>query len=399
MVDDGKLPSDSDPAPPGFRHPHGEGPDVSGGTQTPLPSSSEMTLGEVARDSASARSPAPISDSVLHLAQLFPPGTLLGARYRIVRVLGEGGVGAVYQARDQELDRTIALKVIRPELAGNPAILQRFKQELILARNITHRNVVRIFDLGEAEGINFITMEYVNGEDLRTVLKREGKFAPRDAVHVMEQVCRALESAHAEGVIQRDLKPQNIMRDSQRRIVVMDFGLARSLDTSGMTQTGALVGTLEYMSPEQALGRGLDQRSDLFTVGFIFYELLTGKMPFRAETALASLMKRTQERAAPASSVDASVPKALSNIVARCLKRDPKLRYHSAGEILQQLLAWDTNPTITPSDLTRMAPPSRHLEIPFPIPEHRAWALAILAGLLLVLLLAIPTSRNLIFHG
>src|SRR6266849_4189282 len=154
----------------------------------------------------------------------FAPGTLLGARYQVLRVLGQGGMGAVYQARDQELDRTIALKVIRPELAANPSILARFKQELILSRNVTHKNVVRIFDLGEAGGTKFITMEYVEGEDLRTVLRRKGKFSAKEAVPVIQQICRALDAAHAEGVIHRDLKPQNVIRDPQRREVVMDFG-------------------------------------------------------------------------------------------------------------------------------------------------------------------------------
>ncbi|MGA2967416.1 MAG: serine/threonine-protein kinase, partial [Terriglobales bacterium] len=149
------------------------------------------------------------------------PGALFGGRYEIMGVLGQGGMGAVYKARDRELDRLIALKVIRPELANDPAILQRFKQELILSRNITHKNVVRIFDLGEAEGIRFISMEYVDGEDLRTLLRRAGKFSPKDAIPVIEQVCRALDSAHSEGVIHRDLKPQNIMRDKNGRIVVM----------------------------------------------------------------------------------------------------------------------------------------------------------------------------------
>jgi serine/threonine protein kinase/Flp pilus assembly protein TadD len=282
------------------------------------------------------------------------PGVLFGGRYEIMGVLGQGGMGAVYKARDRELDRLIALKVIRPELATDPAILQRFKQELILSRNITHKNVVRIFDLGEADGIRFISMEYVDGEDLRTILRREGKFAPKDAITVVEQVCRALDSAHAEGVIHRDLKPQNIMRDKHGRIVVMDFGLARSLGESGLTQTGALVGTLEYMSPEQALGSMLDQRSDIFSVGLIFYELLTGKAPYEADTAIASLMKRTREEARQASEVDASVPKSLSAIVARCLEREPANRYHSAVELLQQLATWETNPNISAEALSKM---------------------------------------------
>ena len=152
-------------------------------------------------------------------------------------------------------------------------------------------------------------MEYVDGEDLRTILRRHGKFSPKEAIAVIEQVCRALDSAHTEGVIHRDLKPQNIMRDKHGRIVVMDFGLARSLGDSGLTQTGAIVGTLEYMSPEQALGSTLDQRSDIFSVGLIFYELLTGKAPYEADTAIASLMKRTREDARSASDVDATVPR------------------------------------------------------------------------------------------
>src|SRR6202158_501537 len=286
--------------------------------------------------------------------QSLQPGVLFGGRYEILGVLGQGGMGAVYKARDRELDRLIALKVIRPELATDPAILLRFKQELILSRNITHKNVVRIYDLGEAEGIRFISMEYVDGEDLRTILRRQGKFSPKEAITVVEQVCRALDSAHSEGVIHRDLKPQNIMRDKHGRIVVMDFGLARSLGDTGMTQTGAIVGTLEYMSPEQALGSTLDQRSDIFSVGLIFYELLTGKAPYEADTAIASLMKRTREDARSVSDVEASVPKSLSAIVSRCLERESANRYHSAVELLQQLTTWETNPNISVESLSKM---------------------------------------------
>lgn len=397
MVDDGKtLPPEFEPPTPSGAGPaHGAAAGTSLGAQTPPPLPNDATLA----DAFSSPSPVPISDSALKLAQLFPPGTLLAGRYEIVRVLGEGGMGAVYQARDRELERIIALKVIRPELAGNAAILQRFKQELILARHVTHKNVVRIYDLGEADGIKFITMEYVDGEDLRALLKNRGKISPQEAVQIIEQVCRALEAAHAEGVIHRDLKPQNIMRDRQGRIVVMDFGLARSLEDAGMTQTGALVGTLEYMSPEQALGGELDQRSDLFAVGLIFYELLTGKVPYKADTALASLMKRTQERAVPASQIDNTVPKALSKIVSRCLERDPSMRYQQATDILKQLQAWDSNPNISPSVLARMAPaqPSRTLQISLSVPEKRGWLWGAAAALLAVFFLAIPITRNLVF--
>src|ERR1035437_1243171 len=250
-------------------------------------------------------------------------------------------MGAVYRARDREVNRMVALKVIRPELAGNSSILERFKQELVLSHQVTHKNVVRIYDLGDADGIKFITMEYIEGQDLRSLIVQQKVFPPAEAVEIMRQVCRALEAAHAVGVIHRDLKPQNIMRDKQGRVVVMDFGLARLLDShDGMTQTGAIVGTLEYMSPEQGLGMPLDERSDLFAVGLIFYELLTGKMPYQADSALASLLKRTHERAAPVSKHSPDIPHALSDIVGKCL--EPKLpdRYQHVGEILTDLEAW-----------------------------------------------------------
>jgi tetratricopeptide (TPR) repeat protein/predicted Ser/Thr protein kinase len=270
---------------------------------------------------------------------VLPAGALLADRYKIIDLLGEGGMGAVYRANDLQLDRVIALKTIRPELAGSNDMLARFKQELILARQITHRNVIRIYDLGEDAGTKFITMEFADGATLRSLLSEKGKFEPAEAVEITRQICLGLEAAHAEGIIHRDLKPQNIMRVQQGRVVVMDFGLARGFSSS-MTQTGALVGTMEYMSPEQALGKELDARSDLFAIGLIFHELLTGKTPYQADTAIASLIKRAQEPAIAASDVDASVPRELSRIVSKCLERDCSKRYHSAVEILKDLDAW-----------------------------------------------------------
>src|SRR5271166_3317797 len=288
-------------------------------------------------------SPAPTHARPRIVAPALQPGDVLGGRYEILQLLGEGGMGAVYKAMDRELDRPVALKLIRPELAANSSILARFKQELLLAHQVTHKNVIRIYDLGDADGVKFITMEFVEGQDLRTLILEKKKFSPEDAVEIIQQVCRALEAAHSVGVIHRDLKPQNIMRDQTGRILVMDFGLARTVQGDGMTQTGALVGTMEYMSPEQALAKDLDQRSDLFTVGLILYELLTGVTPFRAESAVASLIKRNQERAIPVSDHDGTIPRTLSNIVSRCLERDPNLRYQSAGELLADLEAWQGN--------------------------------------------------------
>jgi eukaryotic-like serine/threonine-protein kinase len=298
-------------------------------------------------------------DSGLH------PGETLG-RYEIVKTLGEGGMGAVYQARDTELDRMVALKIIKPSLADEPAILQRFRQELILARQITHKNIVRIYDLGEADGVKFITMEYVDGEDLRTIMRREGKLAPADAALIVRQMLEGLVVAHEEGIVHRDLKPGNVMRDANGRIVIMDFGLAHSDASSGMTQTGEMLGTVEYMSPEQAQGKPPDRRSDLFTVGLIFYELLTGKIPFEADTVVASLVKRSQERAVPVSEIEITVPPQINGIVSKCLETDPARRYQDANEIIRDLNHWLGSPksTFIPNRIT----------IPYPT---RSWPIAL----------------------
>jgi serine/threonine protein kinase/tetratricopeptide (TPR) repeat protein len=274
---------------------------------------------------------------------LLESGQVMAGRYEILQLLGEGGMGAVYKARDRELDRFVALKLIRRELSSNPAIVARFKQELLLSHQVTHKNVIRIYDLGDSDGIKFITMEFVEGEDLRSLILEKKKFPPAEAVEIIQQVCRALEAAHGVGVIHRDLKPQNVMRDKNGRILVMDFGMARTLEGDGMTQSGALVGTMEYMSPEQALAKDLDQRSDLFAVGLIFYELLTGRMPYKSESVVASLIKRNQERAIPVTEHDETIPLPLSNIVSKCLERDPALRYQTASEMLQSLDDWTGN--------------------------------------------------------
>src|SRR5208283_1628144 len=234
----------------------------------------------------------------------------------------------------------VGLKVIRPDLAGDPAILARFKQELVLARQVTHKNIIRIYDLNEADGVKFITMEFIEGEDLRSILLREGKLPPQQAAGIMVQVCSGLLAAHSEGVIHRDLKPSNVMCDQVGRVVIMDFGLARTIQGDGMTQTGMMIGTMEYMSPEQAMGKDLDARSDEFAVGLIFYELLTGFIPFHAESAIASLVKRTQERAVPLTEVDAAIPPTLSNIVGKCLERDPAARFASIQELVEELEVW-----------------------------------------------------------
>ncbi len=356
---------------------------------TPAPGAGEATLDNGAPQGWQVRAAdAGATSDLLPLA--VKPGQVLGNRYEILQLLGEGGMGAVYKARDRALDRIVALKTIRPERASHPEILQRFKQELILARQVTHKNVIRIFDLGEAEGIKFITMDYIEGQDLKALMKQRGKFPPEEAIGIIQQVCRALQAAHAEGVVHRDLKPQNIMVDAQGKVSVMDFGIARSLEVTGMTQTGALMGTPDYMSPEQARGERLDARSDLFSLGIIFYELLTGKSPFAADTALSALWKRTQEVARPAIEIDPSIPPRVSEVVARCLAMERERRYASAQEILQDLDARrrPRGEAAAPARAGVAVPGVVPAPGPAPVPEH-ARAYWKLAGGGLVLLLVV----------
>jgi len=316
----------------------------------------DATLIDVVRTPAPAtRTPAGMFVS----AAILEIGDVLGGRYEILQLLGEGGMGAVYKAKDRELDRFVALKVIRRDLASNAAIVARFKQELLLSHQVTHKNVIRIYDLADADGVKFITMEFIEGADLRRLLMEHGKFTSEEAVETIRQVCFALYAAHAVNVIHRDLKPQNIMRDLQGRTLVMDFGLARSVDSDGMTNTGALVGTMEYMSPEQAVGKELDQRSDIFALGLVFFELLTGNTPYKADTAIASLLKRSQERAIPAVDMDPSIAKGLSDIVGKCLERDLTLRYQTVQEILNDLDAWQGKRPVSASLISARFPTSK----------------------------------------
>ncbi|HEY6274131.1 MAG TPA: protein kinase [Terriglobales bacterium] len=276
-------------------------------------------------------------------AAILQVGQVLGGRFQILEMLGLGGMGAVYKAHDRDINRVIALKCIRPELSDNQEIVQRFMQELLLARQVSHKNVIRIYDVRDSGGLKFITMEYVAGRDLGSLMEERGKLPAPEAVAIMRQVCSGLAAAHAEGVVHRDLKPSNIMVEANGRVVVMDFGLARAQDTDLMTQTGAILGTFQYMSPEQAKGEKVDARSDVFTVGIILYELLTGSTPYKCDTSLASLLKRTQEDAVPPSALNGTIPRTLNTIVCRCLERDLKRRYQNATEMLRDLDAWQGN--------------------------------------------------------
>jgi tetratricopeptide (TPR) repeat protein len=278
------------------------------------------------------------------------PGTSFGNRYRVIRLLGAGGMGAVYQAWDDELGEAVALKVIRPESSDDPdaarGLERRFKRELVLARQVTHKNVVRIHDLGEVDGIKYLTMPYVQGTDLAALLRREGKVPIARTLAIARQIAAGLVAAHDAGVVHRDLKPANVMLDSDDRAIIMDFGIARSISggAGGGTVAGAVVGTLEYMAPEQAMGQAIDHRADIYAFGLIVSDMLIGRRPSsRAESAVAALMERIQRPLPPLRTIDPSIPEAVDAIITRCVQPDPSARFQTTAELVAALSALDAS--------------------------------------------------------
>ena len=272
-------------------------------------------------------------------------------------------MGAVYQAWDQELGVAVALKVIRTEVT-DPSMAEemsaRFKRELLLAREVTHKNVVRIHDLGDIDGMKYFTMSFVKGEDLSSVLKREGSLSVERSLEVFRQVVDGLIAAHEKGIVHRDLKPANVMIDEEGNALLMDFGIARSSGPAaepaggvadvdmdqieaqeinlGQTMAGAIVGTLEYMAPEQFRGQVADQRADVYALGLILYDLLLGRRRVKtAKSAVAEVKGRLQEPPPPPNQVDESIPEALASVVARCLDPDPDQRFASTTELMAAL--------------------------------------------------------------
>ena len=307
----------------------------------PDPTASGVTLDPATSLPGESASPSPALRS-LHGS--LTPGTSFGSRYRIIRLLGAGGMGAVYHAWDDELGEAVALKVIRPEGVEDPlsarGLERRFKRELVLARQVTHRNVVRIHDLGEIDGVKYLTMPYIQGSDLAALLRRERTLPIERAVAIARQVARGLQAAHEAGVIHRDLKPANIMLDPDDRAIIMDFGIARSISggLAGGTVAGAVVGTLEYMAPEQAMAQAIDHRADIYAFGLILNDMLVGRRPSsRAESAVAELMDRIQAPLPSARTLDPAIPEALDQVIARCVQPDPAARFRTTAELVEAL--------------------------------------------------------------
>jgi tetratricopeptide (TPR) repeat protein len=307
------------------------------------------------------------------------PGQQFSARYTVIKLLGAGGMGEVYHAWDETLAGPVALKIIRPGIALGPADLEaleeRFKRELRLARQVTHPNVIRIHDLGDVGGLKYLTMEYVQGADLGFVLKRQGKMPVGRALSLARQIADGLGAVHKAGIVHRDLKPANVIVDAEDHARLTDFGIARAVDAKTLyTLPGSVVGTLEYMAPEQARGDAADQRSDIYAFGLILYDMLAGGRPrVKSDDVLAALIDRLEHGPPPLTSVDPGIPAETARIVARCLDVDPAKRYQNIPELL--------------ADLDRLDPDGRsrvqHVDVPHP--RRRLVSIAVLTafGLLL----------------
>jgi len=272
-------------------------------------------------------------------------GATIGARYEVVRLLGRGGMGAVYLVHDHELKRDVALKFLREDIADSPIALERFRREVALASLVTHRNVLRVFDIGEAQGLRFVTMQHVEGEDLATRLRREGRLPVDELLACFRQICEGLAAAHAEGVVHRDLKPQNVLLDRSGTTRLADFGLAMSFGQASLTHRGEVLGTPLYISPEQVQGAKADRRSDIYSLGIILYEMATGEPPFSEGSATEIVVQRLQRTPRPVAEIRPEVPPHIQRIVARCLAVDPAARYQSCLEILHELDAGDERPS------------------------------------------------------
>ena len=267
----------------------------------------------------------------------FPPGARFAGRYLIVEEIGGGATGRVFKARDTKLDQTVALKMIRPERAASPEALGFFKKETSLARSLSQENIIRVYDLGESEGVTYLTMECVAGQSLDQLLRASGPLTETAAVSIARQVCRALAAAHKKGIVHRDLKPQNILLDADGRVRVADFGLARSFELPSGKAPGRIVGTPAYMPPEQAAGSEADGRSDIYSLGVILYEMLTGRRPFAAGSAAELLEKHLHEKPKPLRTWNPGLSHRLEQTVLQCLEKDPARRPPTAGRLLQSL--------------------------------------------------------------
>jgi serine/threonine-protein kinase len=323
---------------------------------------------------------------------------ILAGRYRLVAPIARGGMAEVWEGRDEVLARSVAVKVLHPHLAGDPDFAERFRREAVAAARLAHPNIVNTFDAGTDGDTAYIVMELVRGRTLREALEQDGALSPRRAVHIAEDVADALECAHRNGLVHRDVKPGNILLadspDGALRVKVTDFGIAKlEAEANDLTQAGAVIGTAKYLSPEQVEGRSPDARSDVYALGVVLYEMLCGRPPFQAETELATALQHVQAEPVAPRRVSAGIPKPLEAVVLRAMAKEPNERYQTAADVRDALAAIDLGDDDAVPAVVRDATPAAGIS-PIPRRASRAWAPLIV--LLVVAVTAVGLAATLL---
>ncbi len=324
---------------------------------------------------------------VIQLSQ----GTVFANRYMVIEELGQGGMGKVYRVKDQKINEEVALKLIRPEIAMDKKTIERFSNELKIARKITHKNVCRMYDINEEKDTHYITMEYVPGEDLKSFIRRSGQLGISATIKIVIQICEGLAEAHHLGIVHRDLKPQNIIINEEGNASILDFGIARSLKDSGLTQTGSIMGTPHYMSPEQIEDGSVDQRSDIYSLGIILYEMLTGDLPFKGDTAISIGIKKKTEVPKDPRILNPQILESLSLLILKCMDRDRKSRYQTIESVSEDLKTIQSELSTTVS-LKSSAFKKKKF---WPIPKNKfLWIAAAVAATAFVIFMALSTRQG-----
>ena len=322
-------------------------------------------------------------------------GSTFAGRYQIIEELGKGGMGNVYKAHDTEIKEKVALKLLKPEIAADEKTIERFRNEIRLARKIVHKNVGRMYDLSKADGTYFITMEYVEGQDLRGLIRQSRQLTVGTTINIAKQVSEGLAEAHKLGVVHRDLKPSNVMIDKQGNARIMDFGIARSVKGKGITGAGVMIGTPEYMSPEQVEVKEVDQRSDIYSLGVILYEMVTGRVPFEGENPLGIAMKHKSEMPKDPKELNAQIPEDLSRVILRCMEKDREKRYQKAEELISELTNIEKGIPTTERIVPKRKPiTSKEITVTFGLKKLFIPALVVVALVIIALIIWQPWSQK-----